>query len=234
MLPAIHARLGDVHVVVSTYALCVGVGIAAALVVAVDRARRPDVVLTASALAVVAGVLAAEAWHRAAHRSDGLSSMGGIAGGLATVVVVARWMRVRPLELLDAIAPGAALGFGIGRVGCWLAGCCYGCAAGVPWAVIGVGGVARHPVQLYEALADVGVSFVAARSDATVGRATARAMLGYGAARLVVEPWRATARGVVLARGLPSVAQLCGAALMLAGLALLYAVPDARSGDGSA
>jgi phosphatidylglycerol:prolipoprotein diacylglycerol transferase len=222
MLPALHARLGQVHVVVSTYSLCLAIGVAAALVLATRRARRPDVVLVAGSLAVVAGVGGAGAWHRLAHGSHGLSSMGGIAAGLVAIVVVARALGARPLEALDALAPGAVLGFGIGRIGCLLAGCCYGRPAGVPWAIVASGAVARHPVQLYEAVVDVVIALAIARSPsgARAGRGAALAMIGYGAARVGVECWRDPASTDLLAIGLPTVAQLGGAALVLAGIAL--------------
>jgi phosphatidylglycerol:prolipoprotein diacylglycerol transferase len=36
---------------------------------------------------------------------------------------------------LDIIAPSAALGMGLGRIGCFLNGCCWGLPADLPWAV---------------------------------------------------------------------------------------------------
>jgi phosphatidylglycerol:prolipoprotein diacylglycerol transferase len=223
MLPALHVRLGHVHVVLSTYSLCIAIGVGAAIVLAMRRARRPDVVLVAASLAVVAGVVGSEVWHRLVHQSAGLSSMGGIAAGLAVVVVVARAMAARPLEVLDALAPGTVLGFGIGRIGCWLAGCCYGTPADLPWAVAveRAGPMPRHPVQLYEAAADVAIAVaLTARADAGVGRTAARAMVGYGLTRIVVEVWRDPASADLIAVGVPSVAQLCGTALVLTGFVL--------------
>src|SRR5690242_18769030 len=73
MLPALHVHLVRVHVVFSTYALAMAVAVAAAVAIGLRRARRPDVVLAASALAVVAGIVGAEAWHRVAHGNAGLS-----------------------------------------------------------------------------------------------------------------------------------------------------------------
>jgi phosphatidylglycerol:prolipoprotein diacylglycerol transferase len=61
---------------------------------------------------------------------------------------------------MDVFAPGIALGHSIGRIGCFLAGCCYGSQCDRPWAVTydvdaykmtGVPpGVPLHPAQLYE------------------------------------------------------------------------------------
>lgn len=50
------------------------------------------------------------------------------------------------------LAPGQVFGHAIGRVGCFLTGCCYGSQCDLPWKVF-MDGVYRHPVQLYEAVA---------------------------------------------------------------------------------
>jgi phosphatidylglycerol---prolipoprotein diacylglyceryl transferase len=44
----------------------------------------------------------------------------------------------------DFYAPIVALGYAFGRLGCLLAGCCYGKYCDVPWSIDG-----RHPTQIY-------------------------------------------------------------------------------------
>jgi phosphatidylglycerol:prolipoprotein diacylglycerol transferase len=53
--------------------------------------------------------------------------------------------------LFTSFIPAVSLGHGIGRVGCFLAGCCYGQTCDLPWS-IHLHGAFRHPVQLYEAV----------------------------------------------------------------------------------
>ena len=64
----------------------------------------------------------------------------------------------------DAFAPGIAAGQAVGRLGCLLAGCCYGHPTDAPWGVTftnplaaaNVGtplDVSLHPTQLYESVA---------------------------------------------------------------------------------
>ena len=70
-----------------------------------------------------------------------LARSGGVFyGGLITAVGVAFWYIHRhgmPFwTTCDAFAPGIALGHVTGRLGCFAAGCCYGRATNVPWAVI--------------------------------------------------------------------------------------------------
>lgn len=57
-----------------------------------------------------------------------------LAGGAALAVYVYKY-RLPGLVLADIIAPGVVLGMAIGRLGCFLNGCCYGGACDLPWAV---------------------------------------------------------------------------------------------------
>jgi phosphatidylglycerol:prolipoprotein diacylglycerol transferase len=75
-----------------------------------------------------------------------------ILGGVL-IALVAWYRRVRFLELADLFLPVTVLGLGLGRVGCFLNGCCYGCPTTMPWAVPGNGGAHTHPTQLYETTA---------------------------------------------------------------------------------
>ncbi len=57
-----------------------------------------------------------------------------LAGGAALVVFIYKH-RLPGLALGDLIAPGVVLGVGMGRLGCFLNGCCYGGITDLPWAV---------------------------------------------------------------------------------------------------
>jgi phosphatidylglycerol:prolipoprotein diacylglycerol transferase len=96
-----------------------------------------------------------------------LQSAGIFYGGfIAALVFAFFYMRSQKLSLLstaDLFAPGVAIGHGIGRLGCFAAGCCWGKPTSLPWAVTftskdattGVPlGVPLHPTQLYEAFAE--------------------------------------------------------------------------------
>jgi phosphatidylglycerol:prolipoprotein diacylglycerol transferase len=58
-----------------------------------------------------------------------------LAGGAALIVFVYKY-KLPGLALSDLIAPGVVLGAAIGRIGCFLNGCCYGGVSDVPWAVM--------------------------------------------------------------------------------------------------
>jgi phosphatidylglycerol:prolipoprotein diacylglycerol transferase len=145
-----------------------------------------------------------------------LRSGGVFYGGLIAAVAVAFWYLRRhgmPLwSVTDAFAPGIALGHVIGRLGCFFAGCCYGKATDVPWAVTfsstyaaqNVGtplNVALHPTQLYEAGAELvilGLLLLLERKGRPfAGRTFWSYMLMYGVTRFVIEIYRGDQRGMV-------------------------------------
>lgn len=83
---------------------------------------------------------------------------GGILGAVPAAALMARRWKLSPLKLLNAAAPPLALGSAIGRMGCFLNGCCYGVPAeGAPGLIFPQGSLAGatfpeipiHPVQLY-------------------------------------------------------------------------------------
>jgi len=63
---------------------------------------------------------------------------GGLIGGAAAALIFCRFYKIPMLPTLDAIAPAVPLGHAFGRMGCLMAGCCYGMevSADNPFAVI--------------------------------------------------------------------------------------------------
>ncbi|MGH7894124.1 MAG: prolipoprotein diacylglyceryl transferase [Candidatus Binatia bacterium] len=222
MLPTLETTLGDVHVVVSLYGMAVMLAVGAGMFLAARCARRPDVVLVAAPLVAAAGIWGAAAFYRLLHGAAGLASMGGIAAGLATIGLAARLAGVRAIDLLDAFAPGAVLGFGVGRLGCFLAGCCFGRPTDLPWGIVlpELGPPARHPVQLYAACADLALAAWLAGAPGPSGRTACRAMVGYGVVRFVVETLRDPAATDRLGAWGLTVPQACAVVLALAGIVL--------------
>jgi phosphatidylglycerol:prolipoprotein diacylglycerol transferase len=89
----------------------------------------------------------------------GLIWYGGAIGGAITVILWARFRHMLNLSLLDLAAPGLAIGYAIGRIGCQLSGDGdYGIPWDGPWAMAYPDGtvptdVAVHPTPIYETLA---------------------------------------------------------------------------------
>jgi phosphatidylglycerol:prolipoprotein diacylglycerol transferase len=147
----------------------------------------------------------------------GLLQSGGVFyGGLIAAVVVALWyMRRHRMPIwttTDVFAPGIALGHIVGRLGCLMAGCCFGRPAFVPWAVTftdpaspvaaaGLAGIPLHPTQLYEAAAEAVILVILLaferRGRPFPGRTFWTYMLLYGVSRFAIEFYRGDARGMV-------------------------------------
>ena len=58
--------------------------------------------------------------------SSGFVVFGGIIGGILTGLVYCRIRKLVFFKYADVILPSVALAQGFGRIGCFLAGCCYG------------------------------------------------------------------------------------------------------------
>ena len=145
-----------------------------------DRSRVYWIGIATAALGLVAArayVVVTHAPEYAGHPVDalliwkgGTGSTGMYVGGLLGSVAAARWLAVPVGALLDGYAPSAALGVAIGRVACFLNGCCYGNISDAPLAVRfppgsapqvahaaaglvaeGAASLPVQPVQLYEA-----------------------------------------------------------------------------------
>jgi phosphatidylglycerol:prolipoprotein diacylglycerol transferase len=90
---------------------------------------------------------------------SGLVWYGGVIGGALAVLAWGRWRGLFGLELLDLAAPGLALGYAIGRIGCQVSGDGdYGKPSHLPWAMAYPHGevpthVRVQPTPIYETVA---------------------------------------------------------------------------------
>ena len=67
----------------------------------------------------------------------GFAFVGAIIGGFIALVLLAKRFRIPMLLMLDAASPAAAMGYGIGRIGCLLSGDGdYGIATNLPWGIV--------------------------------------------------------------------------------------------------
>jgi len=82
----------------------------------------------------------------------GFSWQGGFIFSLLAILLILRSDKKNLGKWLDAIIFGTLVGYSIGRIGCFLNGCCYGIVANAPWAIkfpsLG-DNLLRHPTQLY-------------------------------------------------------------------------------------
>lgn len=197
MIPFIH--LGPVEV--PTFGLMV----AAAMVVAyyvlrADMARRglaPKDSPTAEifiAIPCLVGIAGAKIYHVLESPRElfanpigllfsryGLAWFGGLIAGFAAFIWLARWYKIPLLEMFDAGSPAAALGYGIGRIGCLLSGDGdYGKPTSLPWGMSFPNGLVPttqrvHPTPIYELIVACVIAWVLWRLGARQIAARARA-----------------------------------------------------------
>lgn len=138
------------------------------------------------------------------------------------------WRKVPAWTMADIMAPSLALGQALGRLGCFLNGCCYGRHCEWPWAVHypaphETRGAGLHPTQMYEALLAVGLSlglawwFGRRRFD---GQVFAFYLVGYGLLRSLVEFYRGDYPARTLYFGWVTPAHWVSSGLIAAGVVL--------------
>lgn len=226
------------HPVLHTYGILMFTGFLLGLYVAAKRAPRygiqPQSIYDLGLWLVIGALVGAKALlvlldpARFLNNPGGFLTAGGVFfGGLLGAVGASIWFfRRRGIPVWnggDLMAPSIALGHGIGRLGCFAAGCCYGLPAeglhAVTFtdvhahAVTGVPlNVALHPTQLYGAGLELGLFFVLlwlAPRRRFAGQLFLTWAIAYPIGRFVIEFYRGDPRGFVL-DGLLSTSQFVG------------------------
>ncbi|MGQ0481954.1 MAG: prolipoprotein diacylglyceryl transferase [Pseudonocardia sp.] len=189
---------------IGAWPLLVALGTVVALVLQAILAARAGLpagsVLLWSIIACLAGLVGAKLYYIVQHLGttrkrglllNGMCLQGFVLAALGTLVIGAAVLRLPAGSVLDVSTPGLVLAMGIGRIGCFLGGCCAGRPTASRWGLWSSDrslGLRRIPVQLMEsgwalvigstsltvALAGVaapaGVLFVAALSAYIFGR----------------------------------------------------------------
>lgn len=204
------------------------------------------------AVAVVAGIVGAKLWHvvdtpsefrelgwRVLWDSAGFAWFGGLVFGIGALVVQGWRSRIGAFRILDLAAPAAAIGYGIGRIGCFLSGDgCYGLPTSLPWGMSFPNGlepvfVPVHPTPLYELIGGLligGWLWIRGRTPRPVGWILGEYLILSGVARFLVEFIR---RNPKILFGLSN-AQLASAGSVLAGVGLLVWAATRKTSDRSA
>lgn len=209
-----------------------------------------EAALEACVWVVAVGVLGARlgfvlqnAWVYSQHpgeilnmRAGGMSWHGGLVGIVVGAWISTRRMGVKLLDFLDLAAPGILLGLGIGRIGCFLNGCCYGKITESAFAITTLTEQdqihlhARYPTQLVEmtlAFACVPLLLLWLRHRRFHGEVFLGFLAVYSIIRFIVEFFR---EGTVLGGTPLTLAQWVSVVLVAIGGVLIAA---RRAQDGS-
>lgn len=200
------------------FGLLVTLGIWAGLWVARERAISDGIghfkVLDLAACLIIGGIIGARAlhliWYGRGDGADqpltrifrvhqgGMVSYGAFVGSVMGVFIFSRIKKLPFWRLVDTLSLGFALCSALGRIGCLLAGCCYGRPTTLPWAICfppghPTAGYAVHPTQAYDALYNLGLYVALAWSYGNKrfdGQIFALYLLIYPLCRSVVELFR--------------------------------------------
>lgn len=134
---------------------------------------------------------------------SGLVWYGGLIAGVITVLLIIRLSRAPMMKVLDLVAPLLILGYGIGRMGCFLSGDGdYGPPTDLPWGMAFPNGTVPttdrvHPTPLYEiALSLMIFAFLwkMRKRDLPTGWMFGMYLILAGIERFVMEYWRLTTK----------------------------------------
>lgn len=169
----------------------------------------------------------------------GLVFYGGVIGGIIGGWLYARHYKLPLLKLFDIAAPVLTIGQAFGRVGCFLAGCCYGAPCEGPLCVVypegglAPAGVPLLATQLMEAAFLVlltGTLLLLLKRIKKTGAVAGWYFVLYAVWRFIIEFFRSDARGSV---GALSTSQFISIFLFAVGIFLLVRKPRAEAPAGA-
>src|SRR5690348_10721498 len=160
----------------------------------------------------------------------GFAWFGAVIGGFVALALLARNYKMKILLMLDVASPAAAIGYGVGRIGCLISGDGdYGIPTSLPWGMSFPNGLVPttervHPTPIYEFLAAIAIGYILWRIGARAigglrpaGEVFAFYLILTGVVRFLVEFIRINPRSFF---GLTN-AQAASIASILAGSILL-------------
>lgn len=231
---------------VYSYGMMIFLGIVCAYLTAEFRAKKrglnSDNVFDMSMLSVIGGAVGAkllfyivEIKSVIANPSillqikDGFVVYGGIIGGIISCLIYCKKKKLDPAEWFDLIIPEIAIAQAFGRIGCLLAGCCYGAETTSAFHIVftssdyAPNNVWLYPTQIMSAMLNllnfVLLTQVIARLTKKKGVVTACYLIFYSIGRFVIEFFRGDLeRGAV---GALSTSQFISIFILIAGITLL-------------
>ncbi len=204
------------------YGLMIAIGALSGVLMAAWRGKKHgkdwNLVFDISLWGLIAGLIGARLTYVLRHLSDfiakpkellgtdGYIVYGGVILGILVGALLCKIKKVSFLEMADLIIPSVALGQGFGRIGCFLAGCCYGARTE---SILGVffpadsyapSGVALWPTQLFSSAGDfllVVILILLSRTKLPKGSICSFYLILYGIGRFLIEFLRDDERGYI-------------------------------------
>lgn len=233
-------------VTIHGYGLMIGIGVMVALLVGDFRARKKglngELIYGLTITTVVLGFLSARILYIITEWQDFLKNpmsyvtgngfvvFGGIIGSGFTIWGYCKWKKMDFFSYLDLMIPSVALAQGFGRIGCFLAGCCYGKETDSLFGITfthsnyAPNNVKLFPSQLVMSAGDFIIAvilFMYAKKDRSKGKTTALYLMLYSIGRFFVEFTRNDDRGFV---GGLSTSQFIGIFIFIIGAVIFFVI----------
>lgn len=237
------------NLVIHTYGFFIAMGFLAAIFISKREARLvgedPEKITDFIFWILVSGILGSRIfyvivyWDKyyPGHLIDvvkiwegGLVFYGGFIGAFIVSLIYIRITGLKYWKTVDIITPAIPFGHFLGRLGCFSAGCCYGRACDLPWAVTFTNPeslaelhVPLHPTQLYSSASNFLIFLFILyykRFKRFDGQIFWTYVIIYAFARSILETFRGDFRGAEVF-GLLSVSQAVASCLALTALVMM-------------
>lgn len=234
-------------VTIHGYGLMIGIGIVLALIAGTYLAKKKgidaDELFNLTTISVIGGFACAKVlfciveWDSFVKNplgtlgSSGFVVYGGIIGGILLCALYCKMKKLPFWKYFDTVLPAVAIAQGFGRIGCFLAGCCYGretdSFVGIAFhnSKFAPNDVKLIPTQLFSSAGCfimAAVLFAYSRKERKDARTGALYLIMYSIGRSVIEYFRNDYRGAI---GILSTSQFISIFILIAGI-ILFVKPD--------
>jgi len=208
---------------VKSYGLMIAIGIIVAATLFINKGKKKgfneDPLLNLIIFAIIGGMLGGKGLFIITEFKDiikepsillnfgyGFVIYGAIGGGALAMYLYCKKKNWNIIEMLDMTVPGLAIAQGFGRIGCFLAGCCYGAETTLPIGVkfpkasLAPAGIDVHPTQIYSSIFDFLLGFFLlyySKKERQNGKVMGMYLIIYSIGRFLVEFLRDDPRGSV-------------------------------------
>lgn len=234
-------------VTIHGYGLMIGIGIVLAFIAGTYLAKKKgidaDELFNLTTISVIGGFACAKVlfciveWDSFVKNSlgtlgsSGFVVYGGIIGGILLCALYCKMKKLPFWKYFDTVLPAVAIAQGFGRIGCFLAGCCYGretdSFVGIAFhnSKFAPNDVKLIPTQLFSSAGCfimAAVLFAYSRKERKDARTGALYLIMYSIGRSVIEYFRNDYRGAI---GILSTSQFISIFILIAGI-ILFVKPD--------
>lgn len=245
-------------VIIHTYGLFIAMGFTAALLVTIKIGKAQgiksqqvmDMGFIMILWAIIGSRLTYVIINFSYYKNDPINILkiweGGLvfSGGLITVLLAMSWYIKRHhlsfWKIGDLWAPGIAIGQSIGRIGCFMAGCCYGIPTDLKWGMVFTHpqslaplNIPLHPTQLYASLSGLIIFLVLMVLQAKKkfeGQVFIWLLILHSTSRLAIERFRGDYRGLIPGTEM-STTQLLSILILIASIVMLFFLKSRKEKD---